>query len=111
MNNIQKEPRHYAPALGLSYSVTMMKIVVPQAVKNILPTMGNEFIALVKETSVVSFVAVIDLYKAFKRFGDPTYNYIIPYLMLAAIYLVLVMIITFAIKLLERRLARVDRRS
>lgn len=52
-------------ALGLSFSVSMMKIVIPQAVKNILPTLGNEFIALIKETSVVSFVGAADLYVAF----------------------------------------------
>ena len=52
-------------AVGLSYSATMLKIVIPQAIKNILPTLGNEFIALIKDTSVVSFVAATDLYKTF----------------------------------------------
>ena len=52
-------------AVGLSFGTTMMKIVIPQAVKNILPTLGNEFIALIKETSVVSFVGAADLYVAF----------------------------------------------
>ena len=55
-------------AVGLSYGTTMLKIVIPQAVKNILPTLGNEFIALVKETSVVSFVGATDLYIAFNDF-------------------------------------------
>ena len=54
-------------AVGLSFSVTMVKIVIPQAVKNILPTLGNEFIALIKETSVVSFVGAADLYVALDR--------------------------------------------
>ena len=57
-------------ALGLSYYTTMMKIVIPQAIKNILPTLGNEFIALVKDTSVVSFVAAVDLYKTFTEIGN-----------------------------------------
>ena len=89
----------------------MLKIVIPQAVKNILPTLGNEFISLIKETSVVSFIAIVDLTKAFQQIGDSNYDYIIPYLMLAAVYLVLVFIISQLVKLLERRLKKVDRNS
>ena len=96
-------------AVGLSYSAAMMKIVIPQSIKNILPTLGNEFIVLIKETSVVSFIAVLDLTKAFRQIGDANYDYIIPYLCLALVYLVLVMLITLGIKLLERRLRRSDR--
>ena len=64
-------------ALGLSYRVAMMKIVVPQAVKNILPTLGNEFIALIKETSVVSFVGASDLYTAFNNIGSNSYEFMV----------------------------------
>ena len=98
-----------ARAVGLGYWTSMLKVVIPQAIKNILPTLGNEFISLVKETSVVSFIAVVDLTKAFRQIGDSNYKYLIPYLMLAAIYLIIVMIITRLIRLLERRLKRVDR--
>lgn len=98
-----------ARALGLSYWTAMLKIVIPQAVKNILPTFGNEFISLIKETSVVSFIALVDLTKAFRQIGDSNYAYIIPYLMLAAIYLILVGIITALVKVLERRLAKSER--
>ncbi len=98
-----------ARALGLGYSRSMMKVIIPQAVKNILPTLGNEFISLIKETSVVSFIAIVDLTKAFQQIGDSNYDYIIPYLMLAAVYLVLVCIIAQLVKLLERRLKKVDR--
>ncbi len=98
-----------ARAVGLGYWTSMLKVVIPQGIKNILPTLGNEFIVLIKETSVVSFIAVIDLTKAFRQIGDSNYDYIIPYLMLAAIYLVLVMLISLLIKLMERRLQRVDR--
>ncbi len=98
-----------ARALGMSYASAMIKVVIPQAIKNILPTLGNEFIVLIKETSVTSFIAVVDLTKALKSIGDATYEYIIPYLMLAAIYLVLVIIITIGIKIMERRLQRSDR--
>lgn len=61
-------------SVGLSYGTTMMKIVIPQAIKNILPTLGNEFISLIKETSVVSFVGATDLYLAFQRIGSNTYD-------------------------------------
>ena len=96
-------------AVGLPYSVAMMKIVVPQAVKNILPTLGNEFIVLIKETSVVSFVAVTDLYKSFKQLGDPTYDYVVPYLMLALTYLVLVLLISWGVRALEKHLKKSER--
>lgn len=96
-------------ALGFSYSTTMMKIIVPQAVKNILPTLGNEFIALIKDTSVVSFVAAVDLYKVFTELGNKNYEYLMPYAMMAVIYIGLVLIITLLIKLLENRLHRSDR--
>lgn len=61
-------------AVGLSFSVSMVKIVIPQAVKNILPTLGNEFIALIKETSVVSFVGAADLYVASTILGATAMN-------------------------------------
>lgn len=98
-----------ARAVGLSFSVSMIKVVIPQAIKNILPTLGNEFIVLIKETSVASFITVVDLTKAFKDIASSNYEYIIPYLMLALVYLVMVIIITIGLKLLERRLAKVDR--
>ncbi len=96
-------------ALGMTYSSAMMKVVIPQAIKNILPTLGNEFIVLIKETSILSFIAVVDLTKAFRAIGDANYEYIIPYLALAIVYLVLVIIITYCVKLLERRLKKSER--
>jgi len=98
-------------ALGLSYRVTMLKIVIPQAVKNILPTLGNEFIALIKETSVVSFVGSADLYVAFSYIGTNSYEFMVPYLAMALIYIALVMIIASLIKVMERRLRKSDRRN
>jgi polar amino acid transport system permease protein len=89
----------------------MLNIVIPQSIKNILPTLGNEFIVLIKETSVVSFIAVVDLTKAFRSIGDANYEYIIPYIMLALVYLVLVIGITFGIKAMERRLKRNERNA
>lgn len=96
-------------AVGLPYWTAMLKIVIPQSIKNILPTLGNEFIVLIKETSVVSFIAVVDITKAFRAIGDANYEYIIPYVMLALVYLVLVLGITCLIKLMERRLKRSER--
>ena len=98
-------------AVGLSFSVTMIKIVIPQAVKNILPTLGNEFIALVKETSVVSFVGAADLYVAFNFIGTNSYEFMVPYLVMALIYIVIVLLISLGIKLMERSLKKSDRRN
>lgn len=96
-------------ALGMSYATTMFKIVVPQAIKNILPTLGNELIALVKDTSVVSFVAVVDLYKTFNEIGNDSYEYVVPYSAMALFYIVIVAIISLGVKLMERWLRRSDK--
>lgn len=98
-------------AMGLSFATTMRRIVIPQAVKNILPTLGNEFIALIKETSVVSFVGAADLYVAFNYIGSNSYEFMVPYLVMAVIYIVLVMLISLGIKLMERSLRKSDRRN
>ena len=95
-------------AVGLSFSVSMVKIVIPQAVKNILPTLGNEFISLIKETSVVSFVGAADLYVAFNYIGSNSYEFMVPYLVMALIY---VLLISLLIKLMERSLKKSDRRN
>ena len=97
-------------AVGLSFGTTMMKIVIPQAVKNILPTEGNEFIALIKETSVVSFVGAADLYVAFNYIGSNSYEFMVPYLVMATIYIVIVLLISGGIKIMERSLRKSDRR-
>ena len=97
-------------AVGLSFSVSMVKIVIPQAIKNILPTLGNEFIALIKETSVVSFVGAADLYVAFNYIGSNSYEFMVPYLVMAIIYILIVLLISGGIKLMERSLRKSDRR-
>lgn len=96
-------------AVGLSFATTMRMIVIPQAVKNILPTLGNEFIQLIKETSVVSFVGASDLYVAFNYIGTNSYEFMVPYLAMAVIYIVLVVLISLGIKLMERSLRKSDR--
>ena len=98
-------------AVGLSFGASMTKIVIPQAVKNILPTLGNEFISLIKETSVVSFVGAADLYVAFNYIGTNNYEFMVPYLVMALIYIAIVLVITLLIKILERSLKKSDRRN
>ena len=96
-------------AMGLTFTKTMTAIVIPQAVKNILPTLGNEFITLIKETSVVSFVGALDLYVAFNRIGSNSYEFMVPYLVMAVIYIILVLMISGLVKLMERSLRKSDR--
>ena len=108
--SVDKGQMEAGRALGMGYGRTMFKVIIPQAVKNILPTLGNEFISLVKETSVASFITVVDLTKAFQQIGSATYDYFIPYIVLALCYLVIVYIITIAVKLIERRMRASDRR-
>ncbi len=97
-------------SLGLSYKVTMQKILMPQAIKNILPAIGNEFIALLKETSIVGYIALRDITKGADIIRSQTYDPFPPLLAAAAVYLIIVMFITKCVNVLERRLAQSDRR-
>ena len=97
-------------SLGLNYLVTMWKIILPQAIKNILPALGNEFIVLIKETSVAGFITVFDLTRAARAIVANTYDAFVPYIVLAGVYLVLVMIATFFVNGLERRMRQGDKR-
>lgn len=96
-------------SLGFNYVQTMIYIVVPQMFKAVLPTLCNEFISLLKETSVVGYVGVIDLTKAGNIIAGRTFSYFIPLLTVAAVYLVMVMILTFLVSKLERRLRKNER--
>ena len=96
-------------SLGFGFGQTMTRIILPQAVKNILPTLGNEFIALLKETSVVSFIAVMDVTKSLKSIAESTYEYFVPYIVLAIVYLAMVLLITWLIKIMEKRLQKNER--
>ena len=109
INSVDKGQMEAGRSLGFGYTQTMVKIVVPQAFKNILPTLGNEFISLIKETSVLSLIAVTDLTKSFKAIAESTYEYFIPYIMLAITYFVIVLLISLLVKIMERRLAKSDR--
>ena len=96
-------------SLGLSKSQTLFKIVLPQAVKAVLPTYTSEFIVLIKETSVASFIAVMDMTKAGDMIRNATYNAWIPLLTCAVIYLILTLGLTKLFGLLEKRMAKSDR--
>ena len=95
-------------SLGMSYIQTMRKIILPQAVRNILPALGNEFIVLIKETSVASVIAVTDLTKAAQYIGSRTWDILPPLIIAALCYLVIVMGLSKLMSVFERRLARSD---
>lgn len=97
-------------SLGLTYVQTMGYIVIPQAIKNILPALGNELITLLKETSVCGFIGLTDLTKGAMIVQSRTYSAFVPYISLAVIYLVMVLALTGLLNLLERRLRASDRR-
>ena len=97
-------------SLGLGYGLTMRTIVIPQATKNILPAMGNEFITLLKETAIAGYIAVQDLTKAGDMIRSRTYDAFLPLIVVAAIYLVIVMFLTSLLKRVETRLRRSDHR-
>ena len=96
--------------LGLSYATTMLRIVFPQAIKNVVPTLGNELIALTNDTSVAGYVAPMDLTRAFRLIATANYEFIIPYLMLALVYFVIILIMTIVVRFVERRMRKSERR-
>ncbi|HIX06250.1 MAG TPA: amino acid ABC transporter permease [Candidatus Fournierella pullicola] len=96
-------------SLGLSYAQVMSRIIMPQAVKNILPTLNNEFIALVKETAVVGYIALGDLTRGGDQIRSQTWDAFPPLLAVALIYLAIVMLLEKLGKIVERRLAQSDR--
>ena len=96
--------------LGLSFATTMLRVVFPQAVKNVIPTLGNELIAITKDTSVAGYVGTTDLTLAFSSLASNDYKIILPYVFLALVYLVIVIIFTVIIRLVERRMRKSERR-
>ena len=109
--SVDKGQNEAGRALGLSFKTTLLKIVFPQAVKNVIPAIGNELIALVKETSIVSMIGMFDLTMAAKVIGSGQNlaSYFAPMAVVAVFYLAIVYLITLVIKLLERRLSKNDR--
>lgn len=97
-------------SLGLNYTQTMIKIILPQAVKNILPALGNELIVLLKETSISGYIGLMDLTRGGDIIRSQTYSALFPLLVVAAIYLVIVCFLTYLVGRLERRLRTNERK-
>ena len=97
-------------SLGLSYFETMKSIILPQAIKNILPALGNEFIVLLKETSIAGYISIQDLTKAGDLLRFATFEAFIPLITVAVIYLIMVLGLSKLLSMLERRLSKSDNR-
>lgn len=110
INAVDRGQMEAARSLGLSKGQAMRKIIFPQAIKNILPAIGNECIALLKETSVAGYVAIVDLTRAATNIRNKTFDAVNPIIMLALVYLVIVVVMTKLLAVLERRLRRSDGR-
>lgn len=108
--SVDKGQMEAGRSLGLNYLQTMWLIIAPQVLKNVLPTLANEFIALLKETSVAGYVAVADLTFGGNRIRGVTYSAFMPLIAVALIYLVVVMFFTWLVSKLERRLRQGDNR-
>lgn len=106
IESIDKGQMEAGRSLGLSYFQTLRLIVLPQAIKNILPTIGNEFITLIKETSVAGYIGVRDLTKASDIIASRTYNYFFPLIIAATIYLSIILVLTKILNIFERRLKK-----
>ncbi len=104
INSVNKGQTEAALSLGLSKMQTMMYIVMPQAIRAILPTLGNEFIALIKETAVAGYIGIMDLTKSSDIIASRTYDYFFPLIIVALIYLIIVLYLTRIMNKLERRL-------
>ncbi len=96
-------------SLGFSYGKTMWYIILPQAFKNVLPALANEFIVLLKETSICGYIGLMDLTRGGDIIRSRTYEAFLPLIAVALIYLALVMILTYFVRLLERRLRSSER--
>ena len=108
INAVDKGQMEAARSLGMSKGQAMIKVVMPQAIKYILPAIGNECIALLKETSVAGYVAVVDVTKAATNIRNKTYDAVNPIILLALIYLVMVVALTRLLAIMERRLRKSD---
>ena len=110
INAVDKGQMEAARSLGLSKGQAMAKIIFPQAIKNILPAIGNECIALLKETSVAGYVAIVDITRAATNIRNKTFDAVNPIILLALIYLVIVVIMTKLLSILEKRLNRSEKK-
>ena len=107
INSIPKGQGEAGYSLGLKYAQIMQHIVLPQAIKNVLPALGNEFITLLKETSVGAYIGVVELTKASDIIASRTYDYFFPLIIIAIIYLIMTLGLSKLVNIMERRLNRV----
>jgi len=105
INSVNKGQLEASRALGFNYSQSMRYVIMPQAIRNILPALGNEFITLLKETSVASYIGIIELTKASDIIASRTYDYFFPLIIIAIIYLIMTLGLSKLVKLMERKLA------
>jgi polar amino acid transport system permease protein len=110
IESIDKGQMEAGRSLGLNFAQTMRLIIMPQAIKNILPALGNEFIILIKETSVAGYIAVTDLTKAAQYVVSRTWNPMPPYIITAVCYMILVLGLSKLLSRFERRLSKGDHR-
>ncbi len=110
INSVDKGQMEAGRSLGMSKIQCTGKIILPQAIRYILPAIGNELIALLKETSVAGYVAVVDLTRAGNLVRNNTYDAVNPLVAIALVYLILVLGLTYLLKRMERRLAKNDKR-
>ncbi len=105
INSINKGQMEASRALGFNYSQSMKYIIMPQAIKNILPALGNEFITLLKETSVAGYIGIIELTKSSDIIASRTYDYFFPLIMVAIIYLIMTLGLSKLVEAMERKLS------
>ncbi|MBQ8202509.1 MAG: amino acid ABC transporter permease [Clostridia bacterium] len=108
--SIDKGQMEAGRSIGLTYAQTMWYIIAPQVIKNVLPTLANEFITLIKETSIAAYAGVMELTMAGNRIRGQTFSDFMPLIAVAVIYLVIVMVLTKLVGILERRLRQSDAR-
>ena len=104
INSINKGQMEASRSLGFSYKESMFYVIMPQAIKNILPALGNEFITLLKETSVAGYIGIMDLTKAADIIASRTYDYLFPLILIAIIYLIMTLGLSRLVNLMERKL-------
>lgn len=103
IDSIDRGQKEAADSLGLTYRETMKSIILPQAVRNVLPALSNEFITLLKETSVAGYIGIIDLVKAADIIASGTYNYFFPLIIIAIIYLILTIGLSKLLTIFEKK--------
>lgn len=106
INSVPNGQMEAGRSLGLSYPTVMRKIIFPQAIRNSLPSLGNEFITLIKETSIAGFIGAFDLTLAFRKIANATFDYNTVYIVMGIAYFVIVGLITIGLTQLERKLIK-----